>query len=384
MDYSRRVKEYFETRTRGGNGALRDIMTVTEKNHTILVGDNDYLNLVHHREVLLKQANDLIHSTFTDNTDNIRSSVFLSEHDPQTSLEKDLTTWYGKDCYLAQSGYAANVGVIHALCTPGMHVYVDQRLHASFYDGLAARRVKVHFFKPNNVADLESKIKKFGPGLILVESVYSISGAFAPLQDIVAVKKAHNCLLVVDESHSFGLYGKQGLGLLHVKNLVSDVEVVTASLAKAYATRAGIVFATDALYIKEHSYPFIFSSGLVQNDIVRLRALWEVIKRADDRRERLINISTLMRTEMVKVASVVDGLKNVPCAIVSIHCKHDEQLADLHKFLSKRGILAAPFIAPATPRRLPVLRFTVHCDVSPKDVYAVVRALGEWHARTKL
>ncbi|KAL4942754.1 hypothetical protein BDV06DRAFT_235198 [Aspergillus oleicola] len=336
MDHSKRIKDYFRTRTKHQNGVLKDVMSVPDKNHTVLVGDNDYLNLVHHREVLLKQVNDIITSAFTNDTDNIRSSVFLSEHDPHTALGKDLATWYGKDCYIT------------------------------------------HF------TDLESNIKKYGPGLILVESIYSTSGAFAPLEAIVKVKKENNCILVVDESHSFGLYGHQGLGLLHDKNLVNDVEYVSASLAKAYATRAGIVFANDALYVKEHSYPFIFSSGLVQNDIVRLRAIWEVIKAADDRRERLTSIATLMRTEMNKVASVVDGLKNTPCSIVSIHLKNEEQLADLHRFLSARGILAAPFVAPATSPELPVLRFTVHCDVSEKDVRVVTEVVGEWNGCAKL
>ncbi|KAL4790297.1 pyridoxal phosphate-dependent transferase [Aspergillus venezuelensis] len=381
MDHARRIKDYFATRTKNQNGVLQDVMAVPDKNHAILVGDNDYLNLVHHREVLLKQANDIIASAFNNDTDNIRSSVFLSEHDPHTALEKDLSTWYGKNCYIAQSGYAANVGVMHAVCETGMHVYVDQCLHASFYDGLAARGVKVHFFKSNNVVDLEAKVKKYGPGLIVVESVYSTSGAFAPLEAIVSIKKEHKCILVVDESHSFGLYGREGLGLLHKHNLVKDVEYVTASLAKAYATRAGIVFANDSLFIKEHSYPFIFSSGLVQNDIVRLRAIWDVIKAADDRRSRLIKVATYMRTEMNKVVRVVDGMKNVPCGIVSIHLKNEEQLAALHRFLSARGILAAPFVAPATSPELPVLRFTVHCDVSERDVQIVTQAVGEWHSR---
>ncbi|KAL4952803.1 pyridoxal phosphate-dependent transferase, partial [Aspergillus filifer] len=362
MDHSRRIKDYFASRTKNQNGVLQDVMAVPDKNHAILVGDNDYLNLVHHREVLLKQANDIITSAFNNDTDNIRSSVFLSEHDPHTALEKDLSTWYGKNCYIAQSGYAANVGVMHAVCETGIHVYVDQFLHASFYDGLSACGAKVHFFKSNNVVDLEAKLKKYGPGLIVI-------------------KKEHKCILVVDESHSFGLYGKQGLGLLHKHNLVADVEYVTASLAKAYATRAGIVFANDALFVKEHSYPFIFSSGLVQNDIVRLRAIWDVIKAADDRRSRLIKVAIYMRTEMNKVARVVDGMKNVPCGIVSIHLENEEQLAALHRFLSARGILAAPFVAPATSPELPVLRFTVHGDISERDVQIVTKAVGEWHSR---
>ncbi|KAL2818230.1 pyridoxal phosphate-dependent transferase [Aspergillus cavernicola] len=364
--HSSRIKKHFETRTKGQSGVLKDILATSNNNHTILLGDNDYLNLVRHKDVVTKQAKDLVSSTLSRDT--AKSSVFLSEFDLHTALEKDLTTWYGKGCYLAQSGYAANVGVMHAICTPGMHVYVDQFLHMSFYDGLAARQVKVHPFKPNNTIDLENKITKYGPGLILIESIYSTSGAFGPLEEIIRIKKSHNCLLVVDESHSFGLFGPQGLGFLHVRNLVPNTDYITASLAKAYATRAGIVFTNNAVYVKENSYPFIFSSGLVQNGIIRIRAMWEVIKASEDRRIRLINISTFFRQEMNKVTHVVGGMKDTPCAI----------MASLHRFFSERGILAAPFSAPATPLESPVLRFTVHCDVSARDVVVVTRAVEEW------
>lgn len=380
-DHNKRISDYFKTRTKGQNGLWKDIMMTFNKDHSIILGDNDYLNLAHHKDVLTKQADDLIKSTSSDATDNIRSSAFLSEFDPHTALEKDLTAWFGKDCYLAQSGYAANVGVMHAVCHPGMHVYADQLLHMSFYDGLASRGVKLHFFKHNNPTSLESQIKKHGPGFILVESIYSTTGSFAPLEAIVAIKKRHNCILLVDESHSLGLFGTQGLGILHSLNLAPDADYVTASLAKAYATRAGIVFSSNALYVRERSYPFIFSSGLVQNDVVRIRAIWEVIKAADARRSRLSNISTFFRREMDKVAPVAGGLQHAPCAIVSVHMENEDKLAELHRFLSDRGVLAAPFLAPATSPDAPLLRFSLHCDIGVEDVRRVIGAVGEWYCR---
>ncbi|KAL3472248.1 pyridoxal phosphate-dependent transferase [Aspergillus californicus] len=378
MDHSAQVKKYFQLRTKDHNGIMKDIMYTSEKEHSIIVCDNDYLNLVHHKDVVTKQANDLLDSSVARDT--IKSSIFISEFDPHTALEKDIAAWYGKDCYLAQSGYAANVGVMHAICTPGMNVYIDRFLHASFYDGLAARKVKVHVFLPNNAADLEKKIQENGPGLILIESVYSTSGSFAPLEEIVTIKKKHNCLIVVDESHSLGLYGSEGRGLLYDKGLVSDVEYVTASLAKAFATRAGIVFTNHTTYAKENAFPFIFSSGLVQNDIVRIRAIWEVIKPADDRRARLMRISAFLREELSKFRGIqVVNSESAPCPIIGVFVGGDEEtLVRFHRFLSKKGILAAPFIAPATSKKFPVLRFSLHCDITIEQGAAIVRAFKDW------
>ncbi|PKX91503.1 PLP-dependent transferase [Aspergillus novofumigatus IBT 16806] len=268
--------------------------------HSIFLCDNDYLNLINHKDVIQRQVDDLESSVGRGVA---KSSFFLSDGDPHSCLEKDMGDWFGKECYLAQSGYAANVGLMHAICRPGVNAYVDQFLHMSFYDGLAARHVNVHSNKHKNFAQLEANIRMHGPGVTMVESVYSISGALAPLEQIVRIKKQYSCVLVVDESHSFGVSGSKGYA--HMMGLQDRVVFATASLAKAYAIRAGIIFTSNALHVKENSFTYIFSSGLMRNDIVWICAIWEVVKAANDRRRKLLDASHLLRTEVSKVADVI-------------------------------------------------------------------------------
>jgi CAI-1 autoinducer synthase len=368
-----RIHDYFQTRTKGKGGVIKDYLATPQTRHSIFLGGNDYLNLVNNEEVVRCQVEDLQHGA---GRGVVMSSAFLTDEDPHFQLEKDLGDWYGKECQLAQSGYAANVGLIHAICKPGMNVYIDMFLHMSFYDGFAARRVKVHSNKPNNVSELEANIQKHGPGLIIIESVYSINGAFAPLEEVVRIKKQYGCVLIVDESHSFGLYGSKGY--VHMKGLEDDVEFVTASLSKAFATRAGIVFGSNAAFLKENSFAYVFSSALMRNDIIRIRAMWEVIKTADDRREKLFKASVLLRNEVSKVTKVVKVPGSLPPAIISLPVKDEEQMAALHRHLSSRGILAAPFAYPATAPNHPIIRFTCHSDITPEDVFMVTSALSEF------
>ncbi|KAL4875732.1 pyridoxal phosphate-dependent transferase [Aspergillus karnatakaensis] len=378
-EHTKRVERYSATRNAGKQGILSNVLAPSKHNHIITCSDNDYLNLVNNKEVIVKQMEDLLNNFARRN--NSKASVFLAQNDVQTTLEKDVGAWFEKECYFAKSGYAANVGVIHAVCSPGMHVYIDQLLPASFYYDLAARRVVIHVFNANNVADCEAQIKKHGPGMIIIESIYSTSGSFAPLEDFVRLKKATGCVLFVDESHSLGLFGAEGRGLVHTKGLVNDVDYITASLAKAFATRAGIVFTDNATYVKENSYPFIFSSGLVRNNFVRIRAVWEVIKRADDRAAQLQNISTFFRGELNKVPRVVGGNKNAPSAIISLAMKGEGQSTSLHQFLSTNDVLATPFVAPATTLTMPILRFTVHVDLTAKEASMVADEVAEWYVR---
>lgn len=86
---------------------------------------------------------------------------------------------------------------------------------------------------------------------------------------------------------------------------------------------------------------------------------------------------------MDKVAPVAGGLKHTPCAIVSVHMENEDNLAELHRFLSDRGVLAAPFLAPATSPDAPLLRFSLHCDIGVEEVRKVVGAVGEWYSRRK-
>lgn len=371
-----RVQTYFQSRTKGGNGILKDYISTPDKSHRIFYCDNDYLNLSSHESVLLDQIQDLEASI---GRGIMRSSVFLNDEDPHTQLERDMGNWFGKSCYLAQSGYAANVGLMHAICSKGQNVYVDKNVHMSFYDGLAARQAKIHTNKPNDMTQLEANIREHGSGMILVESIYSNTGDYAPLGEIVRIKKKYNCILVVDESHSFGVCGS--IGFVHLRGLDQDVDFVTASLAKAYATRAGIVFAPHALYVKENSFPYIFSSALTRNDIIRIRAVWEVVKAADDRRARLLSASKLLCKDLSSIGRLSETHSSTPSHIVCIKVRNEEEMARLHRYLSSMGILTAPFFYPAVPVREPILRLTIHCDISKTDIQTTSAVIATFFSK---
>lgn len=304
------------------------------------------------------------------------SPGYITEDDVHHVLERELGQYFGKECMLTQSGYVANAGLMHAICDEHTVLYADSRLHASFHAGFRDRGAQVHFNAHNNMEQLEANIKAHGPGIILVESLYSITGLFTPLHKVVELKNKYGCVLVLDESHTLGVYTSKGYA--HMLGLDSQVEFITSSLAKAWCTRAGIVLAPSISFVRENSYPFIFSSALVRNDITRIRAVFQVIKGADDRREKLMAAATLLRKEVSKIASVFDT--PIPSPIVSIKCKNEEEMTRLHRHLSANGIMAAPFFAPTTPRKSPVLRMTVNSNIDTKSVFAISKAVDSFYA----
>ncbi|KAK2590621.1 hypothetical protein QQS21_011687 [Conoideocrella luteorostrata] len=376
QELKKSIDTYFRTRTKGQKGVIQDYILVPEKNHDITLCDNDYLNLVNNEKVLDSQIVDL---QLSAGRGVVMSPVFLGYDDPQYTLENNMGAWFGKQCHLAQSGYNANSGLVQAICKSGTHVYADLFLHLSFYDSLAAKGALLHLNRHNDTAQLEANIKKHGPGVILVESLYSTTGTYCPLEEIVRIKKQYNCVLVLDESHSFGTCHSKGYA--HMKGLQDDVDFITASLAKAYATRAGVVFSPNTRFVKEHSFTYAFSSGLLRNDIVRIEAMWEVIKAADDRRQTLLTASKLLRSELSTVASLTTLEGQLPSAIVALRVKDEDEMVRLHRFLSKNGILGAPFFPPTTPVGSPIMRLSVHSNISKDDISRVRRVVAEFYGK---
>lgn len=370
------VDTYFQRRTTQGNGVVKDYFEVTDNAASIFVCGNDYLDIANNTYVVNQQ----IEHMKTDVEDNFRSGTYLRETDPHSRFEKEFEVYFGKQCTLTQSGYAANTGLMHALCEKGTHVYIDKFTHASFYEGLYLKGAKIHRYKHNDLIELESMIKHHGPGIIIVDSLFSNLGDFAPLKDIVSLKIRHKCILVVDESHTLGVYDKRGL--LHKLGLDADVDYITASLAKAYCTRAGIILGGNKAHIKEHSLWYIFSSPLLKYDVIRLLAMFEVIKNADEKRHHVLKISNVVRKGLATFANVIETSQ--PSPIICIRFRDENECARLHRYMVSKGVEASVFIWPAAPLKEPMLRITVHNGLTLVQASFIINVIRSYFISAKL
>ncbi|KAF9958336.1 hypothetical protein BGZ70_009224 [Mortierella alpina] len=358
--HQERVINYFKSRSENGQGAISDYLSADTSQASVFVHNSDYLRLANKQYVVSRQVEQLK----TCSQDAFFSSTLLEDDGLHAQLERRLGQYYGKECILTQSGYVANTGLVHALCEPGTHVYTDNFTHASFFDGLRAK----------------ANMKKHGSGLIIIETLYSSNGTFAPVKEVIALKQKYDCVLVVDESHTLGIYGTHGY--LHTLGVEKDVDYITASLAKAFCTRAGIIMGNSALFVKENSFPYIFSSALTENDIVRLDSMLDVIKDSDDRRERLMRVSHELREGLARVARVIRT--PIPSPIVCVEVDSELKVAKLNRHLASRGVAAAVFVWPTRPKHLPVVRMTTHSELSASDISTIIAAVSSYSNVSKL
>ncbi|MES1947232.1 hypothetical protein C84B14_07785 [Salinisphaera sp. C84B14] len=341
--------------------------------NAILMVTNDYLDLANHPEVIQAQIDCLRGS---DNTV-VMSGVYLHGDSPQLHLERRMARWMRMESsLLCQSGYAANVGLIQAIGAPGTPVYVDMFAHASLWEGVRSAGLEWKPFRHNDASHLETMISRNGPGIVVVDSIYSTTGSIAPLKEIVEVANRHGCVIIVDESHSLGTHGEQGRGLVAGLGLESEVHFVTASLAKAFAGRAGVIACSERLrqFIKYNSFPAIFSSSLLPHDIAALSRTLDLIKRADNERNRLHANAAYLRRHLDALGYNVDSGE---AQMIALEAGREEQTIILRDALESRGVFGSVFCAPATATKRSLIRLSVNCNHSYSQLNRVIEVCRE-------
>ncbi|MCW5649959.1 MAG: quorum-sensing autoinducer CAI-1 synthase [Ramlibacter sp.] len=325
---------------------------------------NDYLSVTGHPDIVNAQINALRQ----DAEFVIQSGVFHSGDHPAGRLEKALARWMGKDDgYLCQSGYTANLGLIQVVADAQTPVYIDMMAHMSLWEGARASGAPIQPFRHNDAEHLAKMTARHGPGLVIVDSVYSTTGAVCPLLDVVKVAEDMDCMILVDESHSLGTHGPSGAGLCAALGLTHRVHFITASLAKAFAGRAGFFTAPPEIrnYLMCHSFPGIFSSALLPHEVAGLGATLEVIRRGDEARTQLNANTVRVRASLSDLGYPIHHGSE---QIISLEAGLEKDTLFLRDALEERGIFGAVFCAPATSKNRAMVRLTLNAALTNAEM----------------
>ncbi|MDB5779455.1 MAG: aminotransferase, class [Polaromonas sp.] len=331
---------------------------------SIRLDGNDYLGIAGHPDIVRAQIASLQHS----NESVIQSGVFLLDAHPCRTLEASLAAWVGKeDGFVCQSGYSANVGLLQAIADEQTPVYLDSLAHTSLWEGAHAARAPAHAFRHNDPEHLSRMIERHGPGVVVVDSVYSTTGALCPLVRMVEVVEQHGCTILVDESHSLGTHGPQGAGLCAELGLTDRVHFISASLAKAFAGRAGFFTIPAAMryYVLHNSYPNIFSSCLLPHEIAGLAATLEVVRRSDAERVRLHANTRRLRASL---SSMGYPIHQGSQQIIALETGTEPATMVLRDQLEAHQIFGAIFCAPATSRNRAMVRLTLNAGLTGAEM----------------
>lgn len=339
----------------------------------VRLNGNDYLSLTGHPDIVRAQTE----AIKSDAEFVIQSSVFLLDEHPARQLELRLAHLLGKeDGLICQSGYSANLGLLQSIADEHTVIYMDSLAHTSLWEGARRAGATAHPFRHNDPQHLDRMIERHGPGIVVVDSVYSTTGAVCPLEAMVQISERRGCMIVVDESHSLGTHGPQGAGLCVALGLSERVHFITASLAKAFAGRAGFLTVPAAMrnYVLSTSYPNMFSSCLLPHEVAALGATLEVIRRSDAERQRLHAITRRLRADLTELGYPIhQGTEQ----IIALESGTEPATMVLRDLLEERNVFGAVFCAPATSRNRTMVRLTLSAALTDAELDHVTSVARE-------
>lgn len=339
----------------------------------VMLKTNDYLGLGKHPEILQAQTQALEAS----GNGLMMSSVFLSGPNPQWAFQDALAGYMrAQATIVSQSGYMANVGLIQSIAEEGTPVYVDMIAHASLWAGIHAANATARPFRHNDTAHLRRQLQKYGPGVVIIDSVYSTNGSIAPILEVVDLAEEYGCVIVVDESHSLGTHGPEGAGLIVELGLQDRVHFRTASLAKAFCGRGGVVTCSErfAEYMTFEAFPLIFSSAVLPHEFAAFTKTLDIVRRDEWRRLRLHRNAQWLRESLNGLGYNVDASES---QIIALVAGSEQQTIVLRDALESRGVFGAPFCAPATPKNRAIIRLSVQSNLTMDDLERVAAVCAE-------
>ncbi|MEO1206847.1 MAG: alpha-hydroxyketone-type quorum-sensing autoinducer synthase [Pseudomonadota bacterium] len=370
----KKIDTYYKHRLRDTWHNRHPMKGKTPKEGDIQVRTNDYLCIAKHPDLIDAEKQYLDAHGHGEAV----SRIWLHhEKDILNSFEaRAAKLMQAEASVLCNSGYCANTGLIQAIATPELPIYLDMKAHLSLWEGVKCSDGVAIPFRHNDVNHLERQIKKFGHGIVVVDAVYSIDGNVCPVADILDVCERHDCVIIVDETHSFGALGPDGAGLSVAQGLAERIHFRTIGLSKAVPSRGGLVICSqkNAEFLRYESLPTIFSTTVLGHEVAGYHAALDIFANEPWRRERLHKNHTQIRTALDQIGYNVNASKS---QIIALEAGDILTTVRLRDALEDRGIFGALFFPPATPEKRCLMRFTINCGLSSDQLSRIIEVCAE-------
>lgn len=348
---------------------------------------NDYLGLAGHPA--LKEA--AVRAVHDFGAGAGASRLICGSLKPFHELEEALAAFKGAEaCLTFSTGYTAALGAIPALLGKDDVIVLDKRVHACLVDATRLSGAKLRVFRHNDPADLERILKwtrSRNPDhasrcLVITESVFSMDGDLALLQQIVELKDRYGAWLLVDEAHATGLFGERRSGLIEQLGLSGRVEIQMGTLGKAVGAAGGFICGSRSLIdlLINSARSFIFSTAPVPASAAAARAGVELIQSAEgaERRRRVWErIAQAQRLGGILPSKTGQITTAASSPIIPLIIGGEQEAVRLSETLRERGFFIPAIRFPTVARGSARLRMTITADHDREDLDQLAAALQE-------
>ena len=277
-------------------------------------------------------------------------------------LEKSIAEFKGaENCLVFNTGYMANVGIIACLFGRDDIIFSDRLNHASIIDGVQLSQAKWKRYPHRDMNALEEMLK--GAALhhkrcIITDSVFSMDGDLAPLDQIVTLAKKYDCLVMIDEAHAIGVMGKNGKGLAEYFGVEDKIDIQMGTLSKAVGTFGAYCCGSNKLisYLINKARSFIYTTGMPPSTAAASLKAIEIIKNTPQQRKQLWENTQRMNSTLKNLGF---NTMNSQTPIIPVLLKDSNAAVDFSRRLFERGIFVSAIRHPTVPKNTARLRLTV-------------------------
>ena len=291
-------------------------------------------------------------------------------------LEDLIKTILNKESSLLfNSGYHANVGIYSALLTKDDVVFIDKLNHASIIDGIKLSGAKIIPFNHCNYKDLEEKLKKYRNNyknaVISSESLFSMDGDFADIKKLAELKEKHNSILIIDEAHSFGVYGG-GRGYCSENKMLDQVDIIMGTFGKAIGSYGAFAAGNKVLidYLINHARSFIFSTALPEISVSYSKFILENYILEEKFQEKLFEITEYSHKKFKNLNILGNSY------IIPVIQGENNAAVNLSDKLIKEGFYILPIRYPTVKRNEARIRISLNPLITKEEIDALYNLMA--------
>ena len=357
------------------NGAIDNYILINGKKYSYFAGNN-YLGLANHPA--LKEAAASAIEKYGLNFSASRQTTGTS--DLHLQLEKSLSEFKNKpDAVSFASGYLGNKILLHALQDRYDAVFIDESSHPSIKDAVPNHIRNIHFYKhcqPEHLDALLTENRTEKP-LIITDGIFTLTADIAPLDKIYPIAQKNDAILIVDDAHATGIFGRNGRGTPEYFNLDGKENIFQSeTMSKAFGAYGGFICGPVNLIntIREKSPVFTGSTALPPPLAAAGAAAINIMGQHPDLRTILLDKASRLREKIIDLEFDTSRDRT---PLVPIFIRSREKAQNLSDFLKKNYIIAPLINYPVKNDKF-IVRISISVNHTQGQIEQLFTLLKQW------
>ena len=321
-------------------------------------GSNDYLGLAADQRLSRAAAKALETAGWGSGA----SPLVSGRHTLHAHLESKLADFEDAEAALVfPTGFAANSGTIAALVGRGDVIFSDAKNHASIIDGCRLSGARVEVYPHCNVDALRDLLKQYADSrrqLIVTDSLFSMDGDIAPLAELAQLAEQYQAMLMIDEAHATGVFGKHGRGIAEHFEVENGIHVRVGTFSKALGSVGGFVVGARKLidWLANRARTYIFSTAAPSSASAASLAALQIVREEPHRRAELLQRAAVFRCRLQESGWQIGASQS---QIIPVILGDPDKTMRFASSLLERGMFVPGIRPPTVPNGESLLRISL-------------------------